>query len=58
MFYDIVIWYYGNMIYNKLRKAGYTFIITHHDRNNMLADLNKINGTNRFKVEEDVNKEQ
>lgn len=41
MFYNTLIQYYSNMIYNKLRKVEDTFVITHHDRNNMLAELNK-----------------
>ena len=41
MFYNTLIQYYGNMIYNKLRKVEDTFVIRHHDRDNMLAELNK-----------------
>lgn len=60
MFYNTLIQYYSNMIYNKLRKVEDTFVIRHHGRNNMLAELNKnmVTGGLPCRGEEDFIKEQ
>ena len=38
------------------RKVDNNIIITHHDKNDMPSELNKINGNITFKVDEEVNK--
>ena len=39
-----------------LSKVGDTFAITHHDKINILAELNKIHGNIKLKVEDEVSK--
>ena len=39
-----------------LFKVDYTFVITYHNKNNIPAELNKINGNSKFTVEEKGNK--
>ena len=39
-----------------LFKADYTFVITKQNKNNIPAELNKINGNSKFTVEEKGNK--
>ena len=39
-----------------LSKVGNTFAITHHDKINILAELNKIHGNIKLKVEDEVSK--
>lgn len=38
-----------------LHKVDDAFAITHHDKNDMLANLTKINGNIKLTIEEDVN---
>ena len=39
-----------------LRKVGNTFVITHHYKNDMLAELNEVNRKIKFAVEDEVKK--